>query len=156
MCSMAVAVAVICALAILPVLLIRFRKRWVARFNLAVTNRITGRFAGRLRGFALLTHVGRKSGRVYQTPVNVFRTREGFVIALTYGSEAGWVQNVLAAGGCRLESRGVQYHLSQPLIVHDPARRQFPFLVGVILRIIGASDFLRLTPGGGASLHESR
>ena len=38
-------------LLITPVLLIRFRKRWVAAFNLAVTNRITSRFANRLPGF---------------------------------------------------------------------------------------------------------
>ena len=38
---------VISLLAILltPIFLIRFRKRWVAAFNLAVTNRITSRFA---------------------------------------------------------------------------------------------------------------
>jgi len=35
-----------------PVLLIRFRKRWVAAFNLAVTNRITSRFADRVPGEA--------------------------------------------------------------------------------------------------------
>ena len=32
-------------LALAPILLIRFRKRWVAAFNLAVTNRIASRFA---------------------------------------------------------------------------------------------------------------
>src|SRR5207245_3378116 len=72
---------------ITPVFLIRFRKRWVASFNLAVTNRITNRFAARLPGFGMVTHVGRKSGRVYQTPVNVFRFPDGFLIALTYGRE---------------------------------------------------------------------
>ena len=63
---MSIATVVILLLAILvaPVLLIRFRKRWVAAFNLAVTNRITSRFAARLPGFGILTHVGRKSGRV--------------------------------------------------------------------------------------------
>ena len=61
------------AILVAPVLLIRFRKRWVAAFNLAVTNRITSRFAARLPGFGILTHVGRKSGRIYGTPVNVFR-----------------------------------------------------------------------------------
>lgn len=66
-----------------PILLIRFRKRWVAAFNLAVTNRITSRFAVRLPGFGILTHVGRKSGKVYRTPVNVFRAPEGFLIALS-------------------------------------------------------------------------
>ena len=69
---MVIITAVILLLAILlaPILLIRFRKRWVAAFNLAVTNRITSRFADRLPGFGILTHVGRKSGRAYRTPVN--------------------------------------------------------------------------------------
>ena len=132
--------AVISILAILlaPVLLIRFRKRWVAAFNLAVTNRITSRFG-------ILTHVGRKSGKVYRTPVNVFRAPEGFLIALTYGRESEWVKNVLAAGGCKLETRGVRYLLSAPTIVHDPSRRRFPFPVRTILGLIGANDFMQLS-----------
>lgn len=143
---MAFAVLVIAvAVTLAPILLIRFRKRWVAAFNLAVTNRISGPFAARLPGFGMLTHVGRKSRRLYRTPVNVFGGPDEFLIALTYGQEAHWVQNVLAAGGCRLETRGVQYQLSAPAIVHDPARRRFPLVVGIILRIIGASDFMRLS-----------
>ncbi len=61
---MVIAASVILLLAILltPILLIRFRKRWVAAFNLAVTNRITSQFADRLPGFGILTHIGRKSG----------------------------------------------------------------------------------------------
>ena len=119
-----------------PILLIRFRKRWVAAFNLAVTNRITSRFADRLPGFGILTHVGRNSGKVYRTPVNVFRAPDGFVIALTYGRESEWVKNVLAAGGCELETRGVRYQLSLPTIVHDPTRRRFPLSVRIMLRLI--------------------
>jgi deazaflavin-dependent oxidoreductase (nitroreductase family) len=128
-----------------PILLIRFRKRWVAAFNLAVTNRITGRFADRLPGFGILTHVGRKSGRVYRTPVNVFRAPEGFLIALTYGRESEWVKNIAAAGGCELETRGVVYRLSVPTIVHDPTRRRFPLPVRIVLRLIGATDFMQLS-----------
>jgi deazaflavin-dependent oxidoreductase (nitroreductase family) len=144
---MLIATAVILLLAILlaPILLIRFRKRWVAAFTLAVTNRITSRFARRLPGFGILTHVGRKSGRVYRTPVNVFRAPEGFLIALTYGRESEWVRNVLAANGCQLETRRVRYLLSAPTIVHDPTRRRFPLLVRMMLRIIGASDFMQLS-----------
>lgn len=149
---MAFAVLVIAvAVTLAPILLIRFRKRWVAAFNLAVTNRISGPFAARLPGFGMLTHVGRKSRRLYRTPVNVFGGPDEFLIALTYGQEAHWVQNVLAAGGCRLETRGVQYQLSAPAIVHDPARRRFPLVVGIILRIIGASDFMRLSVVRGES-----
>ena len=143
---MAVAIAVVLLVAVLaPVLLIRFRKRWVAGFNQVVTNRITGRFAGRLPGFGILTHVGRKSGRLYRTPVNVFRAPGGFFIALTYGREAHWVQNVLAAGGCRLQTGGATYQLSAPVIVHDPTRARFPFAVRMVLRIIGAADFMQLS-----------
>jgi|SRR5579872_4975569 len=133
------------AILLAPVLLIRFRKRWVAAFNLAVTNRITSRFADRLPGFGILTHVGRKSGKVYRTPVNVFRAAEGFLIALTYGRESEWVKNVLATGGCELETQGVQYQLSAPTIVHDPTRRRFPLPVRIILRLIGANDFMQLS-----------
>jgi deazaflavin-dependent oxidoreductase (nitroreductase family) len=134
---------------LVPILLIRFCKRWVAAFNLAVTNRITNRFADRLPGFGILTHVGRKSGRVYRTPVNVFRAQEGFLIALTYGRESEWVKNVLAAGGCELETRGVQCRLSTPTIVHDPTRRRFPRPVRIVLRLIGATDFMQLSTSRG-------
>jgi hypothetical protein len=70
---MLITTAVISLLAglLAPILLMRFRKRWVAAFNLAVTNRITSRFAARFPGFGILTHVGRKSGSLYRTPVNV-------------------------------------------------------------------------------------
>jgi deazaflavin-dependent oxidoreductase (nitroreductase family) len=139
------AVILLLAFLLAPILLIRFRKPWVAAFNLAVTNRITGRFADRLPGFGILTHVGRKSGRVYRTPVNVFRAPEGFLIALTYGRESEWVKNIVAAGGCEFETRGVVYRLSAPTIVHDPTRRRFPLPVRIVLRLIGATDFLQLS-----------
>jgi deazaflavin-dependent oxidoreductase (nitroreductase family) len=144
---MPITIAVILLLAILvaPILLIRFRQRWVAAFNLAVTNRITSRFASRLPGFGVLIHVGRKSGKVYRTPVNVFRAPEGFLIALTYGRNSEWVRNVVAAGACQLETRGMQYQLSAPTIVHDPSRLRFPIPVRIVLRLIGADDFMQLS-----------
>jgi len=144
---MAIAAWIISFLAILltPILLIRFRKRWVAAFNLVFTNRITSRFADQLPGFGILTHVGRKSGRLYRTPVNVFRLPDGFLIALTYGQESEWVRNVVAAGACQLVTRRILYQLSAPTIVHDPTRQRFPVFVRIILRIIGASDFMQLS-----------
>jgi deazaflavin-dependent oxidoreductase (nitroreductase family) len=144
--DMSITTAVISILAILlaPILLIRFRKRWVAAFNLAVTNRITSRFAARLPGFGIVTHAGRKSGKLYRTPVNVFQAPEGFLIALTYGRDSEWVKNVLAAGGCELETHCVRYQLVTPTIVHDPSRRRFPSFVRVVLGLIGANDFMQM------------
>ncbi|MFZ0737439.1 MAG: nitroreductase family deazaflavin-dependent oxidoreductase [Candidatus Acidiferrales bacterium] len=131
------------------ILLVRFRPRWVAAFNLAVTNRITSVFAARAPGFGILTHVGRKSGRAYRTPVNVFRRPDGFLIALTYGPECEWVKNVLAAGGCELVTRGVEYQLSAPALVHDPTRRRFPLIVRTVLGVLGANHFLQVSISRG-------
>jgi hypothetical protein len=82
------AAIIIIAIAATGVLMMRFRKRWLAKINIAFTNRITSLFAGWLPGFGILTHVGRKSGNVYRTPVNVFRAPKGFIIALTYSSQS--------------------------------------------------------------------
>src|SRR5215831_18264135 len=92
------------AIAATAILLMRFRKRWLAKINIAITNRITGLFAGWLPGFGILAHVGRMSGKLYRTPVNVFRAPNGFIIALTYSSQCEWVKNVLAARGCELKN----------------------------------------------------
>jgi deazaflavin-dependent oxidoreductase (nitroreductase family) len=136
-------VAVLAVMAV-PILLVRFRRRWMAKFNLAVTNRITGLFVEWMPGFGMLTHVGRKSGRIYKTPVNIFRRPGGFLIALTYGPKSEWVKNVLAAGGCQLVTRRVGYKLSAPSLVHDPTRGRFPLIVRVVLRMMGAEYFFQL------------
>jgi deazaflavin-dependent oxidoreductase (nitroreductase family) len=139
------AVIIITAIAASGALMMRFRKRWLAKINIAFTNRITGLFAGWLPGFGILTHVGRKSGTVYRTPVNVFRAPDRFLIALTYSSESEWVKNVLAAGGCELQTRGKTYQLSTPKVVHDPTRRRFPIPVRLVLRIVGADEYMELS-----------
>ena len=137
----------ILAIAILAtgILMMRFRKRWLAKINIAFTNRITGLFAGWLPGFGIVTHVGRKSGKVYRTPVNVFRVPTAFIIALTYSSQSEWVKNVLAAGGCELKTVGKKYRLIAPKVVRDPTRRRFPFPVRIVLRIVGADEYMEVS-----------
>ncbi|MGB7851286.1 MAG: nitroreductase family deazaflavin-dependent oxidoreductase [Candidatus Sulfotelmatobacter sp.] len=142
---MTTAAIIIIAIAATGVLMMRFRKRWLAKINIAFTNRVTGLFAGWLPGFGILTHVGRKSGKVYRTPINVFRALNGFIIALTYSSQSEWVKNVLAAGGCELKTRGKEYRLSTPKVVLDPTRRRFPFPVRAVLRIVGADEYMELS-----------
>src|SRR5207244_3119558 len=82
------------------VLMMRFRKRCLAKINIAFTNRITSLFAGWLPGFGILTHMGRKSGKVYRTPVNVFRASNGFIIALTYSGTCPVHPRGHASSGC--------------------------------------------------------
>jgi deazaflavin-dependent oxidoreductase (nitroreductase family) len=142
---MSVGAIIIIVIAASGVLMMRFRKRWLAKINIAFTNRITSLFAGWLPGFGILTHVGRRSGRVYKTPVNVFRASKGFIIALTYSSQSEWVKNVLAAGSCELKTRGKKYQLSSPNVVHDPTRRRFPIPVRLVLSIVGADEYMQLS-----------
>ena len=122
--------------------------RKIAHFNKRVTNRISGPLAPHLPGFGIVRHTGRTSGRSYETPVNVFRRPDGFVIALTYGAQADWVRNVLAAGGCELVTRGHRYRLIDPEIEHDETRQAVSPFVRPILRVVGAADFLRLRTAG--------
>ena len=115
-----------------------------AHFNRVVTNRFTRPLAKRLPGFGVVVHLGRKSGRSYSTPVNVFRSRDGYVIALTYGRNAEWAKNVLAAGRCELITGGRRLRLTEPEIVHDETRAHVPRLVRAPLRLLRVADFLRL------------
>lgn len=133
-------------------LLIRFNRRRVARFNRIVLNRITRRFAGHMPGFAIVVHRGRNSGRLYRTPVNIFRTPGGYVIALTYGAESEWVKNVLAAGKCTVEMHGHLFPLVDPVVVRDPGQLSLPrTLVRVITSVGGVTEYLRLSADSTAS-----
>jgi deazaflavin-dependent oxidoreductase (nitroreductase family) len=118
---------------------------WLARFNRRATNRLTRGIAGRAPWFAIVIHTGRRSDRTYRTPVNAFRDGDDYLIALTYGAATDWVRNVLAAGGCELVTRGRQIRLTNPRIVMDASRHWAPPPVRVVLTLIGATQYLRLT-----------
>jgi len=118
--------------------------RRLARFNLVATNRLLGPVAQRLPGFAVITHVGRKTGLARRTPVNLFRAGDRYVVALTYGRDSQWVRNVLAAGGCEVSTRGRRLRLVDPEVVHDPTRALVPAPVRAILGAIAVEDFLTL------------
>jgi deazaflavin-dependent oxidoreductase (nitroreductase family) len=122
----------------------------LARFNRWVTNPVTRTFAGHLPGFAIVIHRGRTSGRRYRTPVNAFaRPDGGYALALTYGPDSQWVRNVVAQGGCTLETTGRRVEMTNPQVVHDPSRRPVPPPVRAILALMGVEYFLELdrTPG---------
>ena len=124
---------------------------WLARANRRVTNRLLGPLAPHLPGFGVVEHIGRKTRRRYRTPVNVFQRADGYAIALTYGPDADWVRNVLADGGCKLETRGRTLRLSRPRLFHDERRRSMPTPVRLILGLANVSDFLELKQDAGAA-----
>ena len=118
--------------------------RRLAKFNIVVTNRVLGPLAKYLPGFAVVAHVGRRSGRTYRTPVNAFKRGDGYVIALMYGSGSQWVRNVLAAGEVEIQTRGRHVRLVNPVVVRDPARPYVPKPVRVVMRRVDADEFMLL------------
>ncbi|HKX75495.1 MAG TPA: nitroreductase family deazaflavin-dependent oxidoreductase, partial [Acidimicrobiia bacterium] len=102
----------------------------IARFNRYVTNPITRLFAGWAPMFAIVYHRGRRSGNTYNTPVNIFPTQGGFVIALTYGSNVDWVKNLLAAGEATIRYRSKLIWVTEPeLISTEVGMSAMPMLV---------------------------
>jgi deazaflavin-dependent oxidoreductase (nitroreductase family)/uncharacterized protein (TIGR02246 family) len=89
-------------------------------------NPVTRLFAGWLPGFAILTHIGRRSGCAYEIPINAFQRGDCYTFALTYGSNTDWVKNVLAAGQCHIRTRGRIVHLIEPEVIVDPRLRELP------------------------------
>ena len=120
------------------------RLAFLRPFTTGVFNRFSRRFAGRLPGFGLLVYRGRKSGREYRTPMNVFRRGDEYVLALTYGSDVQWVKNVMAAGGCDLVTRGRTIRLVEPVLFSDPSRSAMPGLVRFFLGLLRVTEFLRM------------
>jgi len=102
--------------------------------------------AARLPGFAVISYAGRRSGRSYRTPINVFRHDGDYIFALTYGPEVQWVKNVLAAGTAQVEQRGRTVTLRDPRRISDPKARLVPMLVRPFLRFMRVSEFLRMSP----------
>ena len=115
-------------------------------FTRHVLNPVLRRLAAWLPGFALLTFTGRTTGRRYTTPMNVFVRDGRYVFALTYGSDAAWVRNVLATGRAELRIRRRTIHLVEPELFVDPTRRLMPAPAKLILGRAGVDEFLRMRP----------
>ena len=91
--------------------------QWLARFNRHVTNPIQRLWAGWAPGMGILEHVGRKSGKPYRTPLNVFPTDDGVAILLTYGPDRDWLKNITATGRARMKRMGKTIELADPRVV---------------------------------------
>jgi deazaflavin-dependent oxidoreductase (nitroreductase family) len=122
--------------------------RAIARANRVGFNRLIRPIAPWLPGFGVIVHRGRTSGRIRETPVGVFRSADGYVVALTYGRQSDWVKNVLAAGEAELRIRGKRMRVWAPQVYHDEDRPGVPAPVRQILRLLDVADFLALRAEG--------
>ena len=118
---------------------------WLTRVNLVVTNRLTMPIAGRLPWFGVLEHVGRRSGLMRRTPLNVFASGRGrWVVALTYGPGVQWLRNIEAAGECRMLIRGNWLRLVEPRRFRDAGRTRVPLPVRWGLAMLRVEWFVEL------------
>lgn len=119
------------------------------KLNRLFTNRILDPLAKVMPMFGIIHHVGRTSGREYRTPVNTYSYLDGWLFALAYGRNTDWVKNVLAANGCRLETRGRIMDLQDPqFLPRTEGLQAVPALVHLALNGMNITDFLYLQEAG--------
>lgn len=66
---------------------------------------------------SVVRHVGRTTGRSFETPVGAVATDDGFVIALPYGANTDWLKNVLASGSASIVADGATHAVDRPQVV---------------------------------------
>jgi len=118
----------------------------VRRVNRSVTNPRVMRTAGSAQTqTSVITHVGRKSGRVYETPVDIISTTTGLLIALPYGTRVDWLRNVVAAGSATVVTRGDRVDVERPTIVATAdVAALIPRRTLRTLRLLGVNQCLHL------------
>ena len=73
--------------------------------------------------YGVIEHRGRRSGRVFHTPVVVRPTSDGFIVPMPWGERTDWFRNVRAAGECVIRWKGRDYALVQPEVIDAATAR---------------------------------
>jgi deazaflavin-dependent oxidoreductase (nitroreductase family) len=119
--------------------------RFLRRVNRVFTNPLLGTVAWLVPPLAIVHHVGRKTGRRYRAPVVAIRSRDGFVIPMTYGRDVDWARNVVRARGCELDRLGRRIRLRKPRIVGlRAAESRLPAVVRPLFRVTNFPGFVLL------------
>jgi deazaflavin-dependent oxidoreductase (nitroreductase family) len=131
------------------------RTRRVIRAIARVVNPLVLQIAGRrhMPILGIVHHRGRKTGRLYATPLGVRPAAGGgFVIPLTFSRASHWYQNILAAGSCIITYQGTDHTVTGPVLIdRATAGPAYPRYERLALRLIGINEFVRLTNGPAAS-----
>ncbi|HTY31152.1 MAG TPA: nitroreductase family deazaflavin-dependent oxidoreductase [Mycobacterium sp.] len=122
-----------------------FNRRAFKKF-LTTYNGVTRKISGTERSsWGLLTHVGRRSGHVYQTSLGTVDYGDGFLLPLGYGPHTDWYRNVMASGTGTLTWKGHTYQLDRPELISGPeAMRAWPLMSRMLLRLAGMHEFVWL------------
>jgi len=66
---------------------------------------------------SVVRHVGRRSGRRFETPVVAVHHDDSFLIALPYGKRTDWLKNVLDKGSAAIVTNGQVYEVDRPEVI---------------------------------------
>ncbi|WP_306232135.1 nitroreductase family deazaflavin-dependent oxidoreductase [Agrococcus beijingensis] len=128
------------------------RRAWLW-FIQRTLNHLTMRIARTPGGpFSIVRHVGRRSGRAFETPIVVARVPEGFVCELTYGDDVDWYRNIVRAGGCVLVVDGTAHEIVavEPYGT-DAGLRAFGGVRRLVLQLLRRREFRLLRAEGHAA-----
>ncbi|HVR32446.1 MAG TPA: nitroreductase family deazaflavin-dependent oxidoreductase [Acidimicrobiia bacterium] len=90
----------------------------IRRLNRRVTNpRVMKTAGGPGASASVIRHVGRISGKSYETPVGVTEAGDDLLITLPYGTTADWLKNVRAVGSAEMVHDGRTFRVGQPEVV---------------------------------------
>jgi deazaflavin-dependent oxidoreductase (nitroreductase family) len=95
--------------------------------------------------WAVVRHRGRKSGKLYSTPVAIRPTSDGFILPLPWGEGTDWCRNLRAAGGGVIRWGGAEIEISDPTVID--AADAMPFFdayMRPIMKLIGIKKVLRV------------
>lgn len=114
---------------------------WWGHVNKRIFNRLELKKGVR----PVITHIGRSSGKVFQTPLDAHPIEGGFIFILVYGSQSDWVQNILASGTAQLKAGSSEHKLNNPRVVTgEVAWRLLPETVKKPPGFLKISEFLQM------------
>jgi deazaflavin-dependent oxidoreductase (nitroreductase family) len=95
--------------------------------------------------WTVVRHRGRKSGKLYSTPLAIRPTADGFVLPLPWGEGTDWCRNVRAAGGGIVRWDGADIEVDSPEIIDTAdALPNFDAYMRPMVKLVGIKKFLRV------------
>ena len=95
--------------------------------------------------WTVVRHRGRKSGKLYSTPLAIRPTPDGFVLPLPWGEGTDWCRNVRAAGGGIVHWGGADIAVDSPEIIETAETLpNFDAYMRPMVKLVGIKKFLRV------------
>ncbi|HLZ07253.1 MAG TPA: hypothetical protein VKT80_01600 [Chloroflexota bacterium] len=135
---------------VVAIIAVRFQIREILvplrSFNRRFANKFVLSFAGEPgTPYAVIRHLGRRSGERYETPVVAAPTADGFIIALPYGTDLDWLRNLQASGQGKIFYGGAETSIAAPELIDEiSAFLLLPERWRLICKLFGIKHYARL------------